>query len=101
MSLCTLIVRSGKTLEKLSEAIPPFWYGSFEYKSPSGRDLSVLPHLGTPAGDGVYADYFRGGVRVVPTECGYRILADAVSGEYADELIGATKREIEKRMKKQ
>lgn len=101
VSLCTLLVRSGKTLEKLSEAIPPFWYGSFEYKSPSGRDLSVLPHLGTPAGDGVYADYFRGGVRVVPTECGYRILADAVSGEYADELIGATKREIEKRMKKQ
>ncbi|OLA56477.1 MAG: hypothetical protein BHW37_05735 [Firmicutes bacterium CAG:272_52_7] len=101
MSLCTLLVRSGKTLEKLSEAIPPFWYGSFEYKSPSGRDLSVLPHLGTPAGDGVYADYFRGGVRVVPTERGYRILADAVSGEYADELIGATKREIEKRMKKQ
>ena len=98
LALCTLLLRSGKSLERLSEAIPEFCYGSFEYQSPNGRDLSVLPHLGSPDGDGVSADYFRGSVRVVPTARGYRILADAVSGEYADELIGITRAEIGKRL---
>lgn len=100
VSLCTLVLRSGKSLRSLSESIPPFCFGSLDYLSPYGRDLSILTHLGTPAGDGVSADYFRGSVRIVPTARGYRILADAVSGEYASELLDMTRSEIERLIRK-
>lgn len=99
--LMGLLVASGRTLRELSGRLPRFATESIDIPFPSGSGhLGILSSLGTPAGDGVKAEYARGSVRIVPNRNGFSLSAEAASGEYASELLSLSRREIERLLKK-
>ena len=85
---------SGKSLRELSRHIPSFALSSCTLRINDRRRFSILTSLGTPSGDGVKTEYEKGSVRVIPKSGGYTIIAEAASGEYAEELVSLSEKEI-------
>ncbi len=92
--LLALVSISGKNLSELSAHIPSFALSSEVLRTTDRRRFSILTSLGAPSGDGVLSEYEKGSVRVIPRRDGYTLIAEAVSGEYAEELISLSEREI-------
>ncbi|MBQ7779011.1 MAG: NTP transferase domain-containing protein [Clostridia bacterium] len=92
--LLALISVSGKSLRELCVHIPSFALSSSILRTNDRRRFSILTSLGTPSGDGVKTEYEKGSVRVIPRNGGYTIIAEAASGEYAEELISLSEKEI-------
>lgn len=99
MELAGLVSASGKSLKELSSHVPKFAFDSEDFLTDASHRLGILPLLGEPDGDGVKADYSRGSVRIVPSRGGYRLYAEAASGEYARELLSLSRKEIERRIR--
>ncbi len=92
--LLALVSVSGKTLRELCTHIPHFALSSCTLRTNDRRRFSILTSLGSPSGDGVKSEYEKGSVRVIPKRGGYTIIAEAASGEYAEELIALSEKEI-------
>ena len=92
--LLALVSVSGKTLRELCAHIPSFALSSCMLRTNDKRRFSILTALGAPSGDGVKTEYEKGSVRVIPKNGGYTIIAEAASGEYAEELIALSEKEI-------
>ncbi len=94
MELAGLLAVSGKSLRTLCGILPRFSCRGAEMISESPDRLSILPDVGAPAGDGVVATYAHGTVRVIPSRRGFRLTAEAASGEYAEEILALSEQEI-------
>ena len=92
--LLALVSVSGKSLRELCQHIPSFALSSCTLRINDKRRFSILTSLGTPSGDGVKTEYEKGSVRVIPRNGGYTIIAEAASGEYAEELVSLSEKEI-------
>ncbi len=92
--LLALVSVSGKGLSELSVHVPNFALSSEVLRTTDRRRFSILTSLGSPSGDGVLSEYEKGSVRVIPRRDGYTLIAEAASGEYAEELISLSEREI-------
>lgn len=92
--LLALVSVSGRTLRELCAHIPSFALSSCILRTNDRRRFSILTSLGSPSGDGVKTEYEKGSVRVIPRNGGYTIIAEAASGEYAEELISLSEKEI-------
>ncbi len=92
--LLALVSVSGKSLRELCVHIPSFALSSCTLRTNDRRRFSILTSLGTPSGDGVKSEYEKGSVRVIPRNGGYTIIAEAASGEYAEELVSLSEKEI-------
>ncbi len=93
-SLCAYLHESGASLASLLHTLPSFAQRSGIYCS----DAPELPlfMLGDPAQEGVILHYRQGEVKIIPRrEGGYRLHADAVSAEIADELLTLGKNHLE------
>ncbi len=101
LELAGLISASGKSLSLLSERIPRFVFSREAVKLADPARLSVLSMLGSPDGDGVKADYSKGSVRIVASRNGFILSAEAAAGEYAEEILDISKKDIEKYLKGQ
>ncbi len=96
LELAGLISASGKSLKELASRITDFSVDSSELIINDKKRLSVLKEIGSPDGDGVKAEYQHGSVRVVASRNGFSLTAEAVSGEYAREILDLSKKEIKK-----
>ena len=96
-----LLSTSGRTLKELVLRLPTFAVSSYDCNIKDDSLFAILPHLGIPSGDGVVSEYERGSVRVIPTRNGYHLISEAASGEYAEELISLSEREIRALLKKE
>lgn len=94
LELLALVSVSGKSLRELSAHVPSFALSSCVLRINDRRRFSILTSLGSPSGDGVMTEYEKGSVRVIPRNGGYTIIAEAASGEYAEELISLSEKEI-------
>ena len=94
LELLSLISVSGKSLSELSSHLPSFALSSCTISINDRRRFSILTSLGSPSGDGIKAEYEKGSVRIIPRKNGYTIIAEAASGEYAEELISLSEKEI-------
>ncbi len=92
--LLALVSVSGKSLRELCVHIPSFALSSCMLHTDDRRRFSILTSLGSPSGDGVKTEYEKGSVRVIPRNGGYTIIAEAASGEFAEELISLSEKEI-------
>ena len=91
-----LIASLGKTLADLVRDIPVFDLGELEIKGDERTRIAVMKSFGAPDGEGVVRVFARGRVRAVPDDRGIRLIAEAVSVEAADEILGLAAKEIEK-----
>lgn len=98
--IAALISVSGKTLKELCEHLPKFAVSSYDYKTKDRSHFTILPHLGSPSGDGIVSEYEKGSVRVIPSRDGYHLISEAASGEYAEELISLSEKEIKRLLQK-
>lgn len=98
MELAGLLAVSGRTLKELCRHLPHFAWRTAELENHKSGHLGILPTIGTPAGDGVVATYAHGSVRVIPSRKGFRLMAEAASGEYAEELLSLSEKEIQRRL---
>lgn len=98
--LVGLMSVSNKSLKELCKHIPDFAVSSCHFKTRDRRRFSILTSLGSPGGDGIVSEYERGSVRVIPGKDGYTLISEAASGEYAEELIAYSEREILNLLKK-
>lgn len=96
VELAGLIVASGQSLRELSARLPSFAVGLSAFDTTAKHRLGILPHLGFPSGDGVIATYASGNVRIIPSRRGFRLIAEAVSSENAEELLSLSRKEIER-----
>lgn len=94
LELLALVSVSGRSLRELSSHVPSFALSSCVLRINDRRRFSILTSLGSPSGDGVLTEYEKGSVRVIPRNGGYTIIAEAASGEYAEELISLSEKEI-------
>ncbi len=94
LELLALVSVSGRSLRELCTHIPSFALSSCVLRINDRRRFSILTSLGSPSGDGVKTEYEKGSVRVIPRNGGYTIIAEAASGEYAEELISLSEKEI-------
>ncbi len=94
LELLSLISVSGKSLSELCSHLPSFSLSSCTISINDRRRFSILTSLGSPSGDGIKAEYEKGSVRIIPRKNGYTIIAEAASGEYAEELISLSEKEI-------
>ena len=98
--LTGLMSVSDKSLKELCKHIPDFAVSSHQFKTRDRRRFSILTSLGSPSGDGIVSEYERGNVRVIPRKDGYTLISEAASGEYAEELLAYSEREILNLLKK-
>ena len=91
-----MIAERSCTLSDLMRDVPPFDVGEIEIESDARTRLSVMKFFGAPDGEGVIRVYAHGRVRALPDDRGVRLIAEATSAEAADELLGASAKEIEK-----
>ena len=96
MELAGLLAVSGRSLKELCRHLPAFTCRSAELIDCSEGRLGILPSVGTPAGDGVVASYAHGNVRVIPSRRGFRLTSEAASGEYAEEILALSEKEIKR-----
>lgn len=92
--LTAMLSATGKSLKELLSRLPSFAYTTCTVKTGDKRRLSILTLLGSPDGDGMISEYAYGTVRIVPVREGYRLYSEAASGEYANELISMSEKEI-------
>ena len=100
VTFLSFIKESGETLSGLLELLPPFVRRTGRIPARAIR-ASVVGRLGKPDGDGVYRAASGGGVRVVPERGGYRLIAEAYSAEYADELLSETEQRLRELLKQE
>lgn len=93
LALLRLQKETGETLAGLSALLPPFVRRTERIPAPGVR-ASAVRRLGDPDGDGVYRAAEGGGVRVIPEATGYRLIAEAYSAEYAEELLSETEQKL-------
>jgi hypothetical protein len=96
MELAGLLAVSGRRLRELCHHLPAFACRRADLPTEVEGHLGVLPSVGTPAGDGVVATYAHGSVRVIPSRRGFRLTAEAASGEYAEEILSLSEKEIKR-----
>ena len=101
IELAGLISVSGQSLQQLSLRLPSFAVGLSVFDTADRFRLGILPKLGIPAGDGVISTYAAGSVRIIPSRRGFRLVAEAVSSEQAEELLSLSRKEIERLIKEQ
>ncbi len=94
MELVGLLAVSGRSLKDLCRHLPSFACRRADLVTEVEGCLGILPSVGAPAGDGVVATYAHGSVRVIPSRKGFRLTAEAASGEYAEEILSLSEREI-------
>ncbi len=94
IELAGLLAVSGRSLKELCRPLPAFVCRRAELTDLSAGRLGILPAVGTPAGDGVVATYAHGSVRIIPSRKGFRLLSEAASGEYAEEVLSLSEKEI-------
>jgi len=100
MELAGLLAVSGRSLKELCRNLPAFACRSAELTDGSEGRFGILPNLGSPAGDGVVATYAHGSVRVIPSRRGFRLMSEAASGEYAEEILTLSEKEIKRLLKR-
>jgi len=96
MELAGLLAVSGRRLKDICRHLPAFACRRADLPTEAEGRLGVLPSVGTPAGDGVVATYAHGSVRIVPSRKGFRLTAEAASGEYAEEILSLSEKEIKR-----
>lgn len=94
------IIRStGRTLAALCAQIPEFTTSERRIRAGKRTKLTVMKRFGEADGEGVVRMYGSGRVRAIPDSRGIRLMAEAVSEETAEELIGLSVSEIKKLIK--
>ena len=89
------LIKPGMSLAGLMLSYQDFAFLNEEMKLSDGkRKIAVMSALGVPAGDGIYIEYERGGVRVIPEGGGFALSAESASGEYAAEIMELSKKRI-------
>jgi len=96
LELAGLLAVSGRSLKQLCRGLPAFACRSAELTSGAEGRFGILPSVGSPAGDGVVATYAHGNVRVIPSRRGFRLMSEAASGEYAEEILTLSEKEIKR-----
>ena len=96
MELVGLLAVSGRNLKELCRPLPSFACRSADLLDTSEGRLGILPNLGSPAGDGVVTTYAHGSVRVIPSRRGFRLMSEAASGEFAEEILTLSEKEIKR-----
>ena len=99
LELIGLLTVSGRSLRELSRHLPHFATRTADVLTERAGRLGILPFLGDPDGDGIVAGYARGNVRVIASRTGFRLMAEAVSGEYAEEILELSEKEINRLLK--
>ncbi len=92
--LAGLLSATNKELKELLRHLPSFAMSSALFRTKDKLRFSVLSSLGTPSGDGVLSEYSSGSVRIIPRRDGFTLISEAASGEYAEELIALSEKEI-------
>lgn len=92
--LCGILSESASTLAAELNSLPMFADKQENY-SPDMPEIPLF-ELGDPAKEGVVFQYRQGKVKIIPRrEGGYRLYADALSMEAADELLQMSKKRID------
>lgn len=101
VKICALIAREAVTVSELAGRIPEFYNTVSEYDAEPKYKTLIMKELGDASEEGVQYNFSRGNVKVIPKRRrGFRLVAEAVNAETAEEIISLTKKQIEELISK-